>query len=169
MGQELSDGPNGLIQDGASLITCGWDVMQTYQGQFPYRIRHWKGGDRLSLSAKEQAYIRSLPMDSVEEPEETAMEPEESVPAEPEQTQPVAEKRIDNAEKRNYIEQQILDTLTPDEQTLIHILEQGQRHVDDIIAESGLSAARVLSSLTLLEVKGYVCQNPGKRFDLNSK
>ena len=39
--------------------------------------------------------------------------------------------------------------------------------MDDIVAKTGLPVARVLACLTLLEVKGYVKQEPGKRFTLN--
>ena len=42
-------------------------------------------------------------------------------------------------------------------------------HIDDIIAQSGLSPARVLAELTLLQLKGYVTQEKGKRFTLNIK
>ncbi len=40
-------------------------------------------------------------------------------------------------------------------------------HIDDIVDASGLPAATVLSELTMLQIKGYVTQRPGKRFSLN--
>jgi DNA processing protein len=39
-----------------------------------------------------------------------------------------------------------------------------QRHIDDVIAESGLSAAQVSSSLLVLELKGLVRKLPGNGF-----
>ena len=40
-------------------------------------------------------------------------------------------------------------------------------HVDDIIDLSALPASAVLSELTILQIKGFVSQSPGKRFTLN--
>ena len=37
---------------------------------------------------------------------------------------------------------------------------------DDVIAETGLPTARMLATLTLLQVKGIVKQHPGKRISL---
>lgn len=45
-------------------------------------------------------------------------------------------------------------------------LSDDLRHVDDVIAGSGLPAARVLASLTLLEVKGLAVRHPGKFYSL---
>ena len=43
----------------------------------------------------------------------------------------------------------------------------GPVHIDDIIEKTGLPAAEALSELTLLQIGGYVRQEPGKRFSLN--
>lgn len=40
-------------------------------------------------------------------------------------------------------------------------------HVDDVIERTGIPAAEVLGELTMLQIKGYVSQEPGKRFSLN--
>ncbi len=164
VGLDCCAGSNQLIQDGAGLAATGWDVLQAYQVQFPDRLRRREGGGRLTLSPQDAKYIHR--------PEETEENPSNSggnshIMA---QDPPKTEKRIDNEPKRNYIDlQQVIQTLTQDELDLVNILKNGQMHVDDIILQSGLPAARVLSSLTLLEVKGYVTQQPGKRFDLNLK
>ena len=154
IGLACCEGSNELIRDGAYLVTCGWDVLQLYKAQFPEQLHRWNGGDRLTLSPHDRAYI------------EDDMEPEQSGTKDPPGEAP-GEKRIDNAEKSHYIDlEQIMDSLTQDEQVLMRILQGGRLHVDDLIARSGMPAARVLSSLTLLEIKGYVQQHPGKRFGL---
>ena len=56
--------------------------------------------------------------------------------------------------------------LTPDEEKIVAALENGERLVDDVIAETGLPAGKVLATLTLLEVKGIVKRLPGKRVRL---
>ena len=45
-------------------------------------------------------------------------------------------------------------------------LSGGERLVDQIIAETGLSAGRVSTALTMLVIKGYVAKLPGNRFHL---
>ena len=78
------------------------------------------------------------------------------------------ENGIDNKAKRNYIDlQEKLSALTSDEKAIAAVLISGSCHVDDIVAQTGLPVSRILASLTLLEVKGYVTQEPGKRFHLN--
>lgn len=161
LGQSHSVGSNRLIQEGATLATTGWDVLRVYQPQFPERLRRREGGGRLALTPEEavpgQTEAPILP-NPAENPGKEAQVPGKT------------EKRIDNEPKRNYIDlQQVVKTLTQDERKLVEVLRGGQLHVDDIILQSGLPAARALASLTLLEVKGYVTQQPGKRFDLNLK
>ena len=157
VGLAACEGSNLLLQEGAMLATCGWDVLQGYQARFPDRLRHVSAGEKLTLSPQDAKYLYT------DEPAaQTAPAPS------PRASEP--EKRIDNSEQRNYIDlQQVKDQLTEDELTIVEILRPGQRHVDDIIAQSSMPAARVLASLTLLEVKGYVQQQPGKRFDLHLK
>jgi DNA processing protein len=164
IGLEVCEGSNALIQEGAMLASCGWDILREYEALYPDKLHRRDGGKHLTLSPQD----RSQDADALKpENGETDKKPEKqggnvkNIPSS-------GENRIDNGQKRNYIDlQQIKSTLSPDEQAIVSVLEQGQRHVDDVIAETGLAPARVLSSLTLLEVKGYVTQQPGKRFDLN--
>ncbi len=53
-----------------------------------------------------------------------------------------------------------------DQQTILRALAEGKNHVDDIIAATGFSAAKVLSSMTLLVIRGAVRSHPGKRYTL---
>jgi len=62
-----------------------------------------------------------------------------------------------------------MSTLSDDERTVTSQLSDALRHVDDVIAGSGLPAARVLASLTLLEVKGLAVRHPGKFYSLARK
>ena len=45
-------------------------------------------------------------------------------------------------------------------------LKNGERLVDDVIAETGLSTGRILAVLTMLELKGVIRRLPGKRIIL---
>ena len=59
--------------------------------------------------------------------------------------------------------------LSPEEQTIVDALSGGERLVDDVIAETGLSTGKLLSSLTMLELKGIIKRLPGKRIVLSGK
>lgn len=167
VGLSCCEGSNHLIQEGAGLASCGWDVLEEYQARFPERLHRWNGGEKLTLSPRDRKYIE----EPAPEKKSDISEQKSTKSASKTKTELLKpEKRIDNDQKRNYIDlQQILQTLTPDELVLVETLKDGQLHVDDIIDKSGLPPAIVLASLTLLEVKGYVTQQPGKRFDLNLK
>ena len=60
-----------------------------------------------------------------------------------------------------------LASFPEDQQTVLRTLIRGERHVDEIISESGFSTAKVLSVLTLLVIRGAVRSLPGKRYELN--
>jgi DNA processing protein len=53
--------------------------------------------------------------------------------------------------------------LTAEEEMVAKCLTQEPRQVDEIIARLKLPAAKVMSILTMLTVKGVVCSHPGKR------
>ena len=56
--------------------------------------------------------------------------------------------------------------LSDEERSVVQILEQGERLVDDVIAQTGLPAGKLLSLLTMMELKGVVRRLPGKRIAL---
>ena len=45
-------------------------------------------------------------------------------------------------------------------------LKDGQRLVDDVIAETGLTTGKMLACLTMLELKGVIKRLPGKYITL---
>ena len=49
---------------------------------------------------------------------------------------------------------------------MVSALGSGERLVDDVIAETGLTTGRILALLTMLELKGVVKRLPGKRICL---
>ena len=51
--------------------------------------------------------------------------------------------------------------------SLISVMDRPSMHVDDIIDLAKLPASTVLSELTILQIKGFVSQEQGKRFTLN--
>ena len=56
------------------------------------------------------------------------------------------------------------DKLTDDQRDLLLALEEKPLLADDLMERTQIPARRVLSALTLLQVQGYVTEEPGKRF-----
>ena len=171
IGIASSAGSNQLLQEGAMLVTDGWDIMREYMPRYPEHIHELRGTPPLEL--RQSAQPRQEPVLKVASPVEAPKQQKKSrnplkfvkMAKNPE---PNGENGIDNEPKRNYIDlQEKLSALTADEKTIASVLIPGEQQVDDIVAKTGLPVARVLACLTLLEVKGYVTQEPGKRFTLN--
>ena len=77
---------------------------------------------------------------------------------------------IDNDRDTPYIDhKEIPSGLSPDEQIIVKLLQDGPKPMDDLITQSGKPAGVVLASMTLLEVKGLVTRLPGKLLKLSSK
>ena len=74
---------------------------------------------------------------------------------------------VDISECKDYIDlQDILEHVSQDEGTILKLLQNGPRHVDELVSASGLGAGVVLSNLTMLEIKKYVRRLPGNRYEL---
>ena len=56
---------------------------------------------------------------------------------------------------------------TEDQQAMLRCLLKGEAHVDEIIAATGFSPAKVLAGMTVLTIRGAVRSLPGKRYSLN--
>lgn len=138
---ETSMGTNELIRNGATAISCGWDIMSEYEMRYPGKVHR----------AKAQPA----------EPEKTVPEAhgEDSVPS----------KEIDNAETEAYIDLKAQLAELPQAQLQIMCaIEKNGTHIDEIIEHTGLPTAAVMSNLTILRVKGYIRQLPGNRVSLNT-
>ena len=147
-------GSNALMRDCAKPVTGGADVLCEYE-------RLYAGVD---LSAPQAL---AMPADSLSD---AAVEyaganaPEAGkgfhrlrVPRAA-QLEPAAEAA---REEKMYVDPARLGDA---EKCVLTALTEPGMHIDDIISGSGLSAAEALSGLTLLEIEGYVRQEPGKRF-----
>ena len=142
-----SVGSNALLKDGARPATCAWDVLGDFRRMFPGTLH-----------------------------ERIAPEPEPAAPQAPPETgdgfaqvrRPVAEKRIDKPQSEAYIDLEAqLKSLTTEQLQIVAAIDAPATQVDLIIARTRLPASKVLAELTVLQIRGVVRQEPGKRFSLN--
>ena len=146
-------GSNALLRDGAIAVGSGWDVVSEYAALYPDKIRK-ENGEFLYLTQEE----KTMPIVA----ERPAPEKKKSPFDRKKEKKPV-----DKEEKKSYSDQQdIWNSLSPEEQILLKPLQNGDALVDDLIAASGLGTGKVLSMLTILQIRGVVKLLPGKRVTL---
>lgn len=158
-------GSNQLLRDGAIMVSSGWDVVSEYEGLYPNSLRKDLGQCRQTAYPEEVQFAA----DSEKQYEKVAQDIQkpEQIRNLKKKLDKIDKKDIDNAASRPY---SVVDTvsipLSDEEKSVIQILEQGERLVDDVIAQTGLPAGKLLSLLTMLELKGVVRRLPGKRIAL---
>ncbi len=156
-------GSNRLLRDGAIAVSSGWDILSEYERMYPDKIH------REDAPGRQTAY------------------PDEVLRAASEQEQPVPKvaqkpktpgkkgtlnketdkKSIDKPTSGPYIDlNDTLSKLSPDERAIVTAVKDGERLVDDVIAETGLTTGKLLATLTMLELKGIIRRHPGKRISL---
>jgi len=155
-------GSNRLLRDGAIAVSSGWDVMSEYEGMFPDKIR--KDEKKLTMTA----YADEVALVAETEREEPKVAQKPAIPKKkPRPKQKTDKKVIDNGSKPPYSDVNTdLASLSPEERAIADTLMQGEKLVDDVIAETGLSTAKVLAHLTILEIRGIIQRLPGKRVRL---
>lgn len=140
-GAPLSRGCNQLLRDGASLTESGWDVMQTYLCRYPDAVRedHTLPPPKAAGAVQDKRPAQAAPG-----------LPGEALSAHP--TAPVCVPA---------------PSLTDEQRAIVDALRDGPLQLDALIDRVGLSAARVLPQLTLLEIKRIILQKPGKRYEFS--
>ena len=138
-------GSNRLLREGAILIQTGQDGMEEYQSLFPDRIR-----------------IVETPPEKTEQPEQAA-KPE----AVPDGKAFFRFREPNRKEDPDSVLAGQLGTLTENQLKIVSVMDRPSMHVDDLIDLTQLPASVVLSELTILQIKGFVRQEQGKRFTLN--
>ena len=145
----MSRGTNRLIQRGeAKLILSADDILEEFRDLYPHRLR-----DPEPLTAQE---------------EEERLAPSQEVPT-GKSTRPKKEKTVsppvDGEEKRAYITlKDDTEGWTDDERAVLTALQSGGGCPDDLVERTQIPARRVLSALTLLQLRGCAEERAGKRF-----
>ena len=156
-------GSNSLLRDGAIAVSSGWDVLSEYQALYPDKIRKDTAPVQLRAYPDEAGDSSKNIQKSTSKVEQKPRLPKENQNLKEE----TEKKSIDKTASSAYIDvNEILPKLSEGEQKIVLALKNGQRLVDDVIAETGLTTGKLLSSLTMLELKGIIRRLPGKRIEL---
>lgn len=131
-------GSNRLLRSGAIAVSSGRDVMEEYELLYPEKLLPKKGLDKPKKTEKQEP--------------------------KPEAPEILKKKTIDNGNPPPYSGQNdILQGLSADEQTVMTAIGTGIESVDDVIAKTGLPSGKVLGILTMLEIRKKIVRHPGKR------
>ena len=145
-----------LLRDGATPVSCGWDVVGEYSALFPERIRR----DTLEMPCGAGFF------QGESTPARVAQKAASPVPATTLSGE-TDKKDIDKEPSGLYSDvNKQMPKLTADEQQIADALKDGPRLVDDVIAETGLTTGRMLAGMTMLELKGILKRLPGKHIAL---
>ena len=137
-------GTNRLLKEGATPVTCGWDVMREFAALYPNRIRRWT------------------------QTEERAPEAAPSRADSPENGSVGGKKEIDKEKGAAYIDlREQLGSLSETQLKIVSAIDKEPTHIDDIVEKTGLGTATVLTQLTVMTVRGIVRRVPGNRVALN--
>lgn len=148
-------GSNALMREGAIPVRNGWDVVSEYRNLYPDKIRSDRSTVQSAgymgeeISEKKVAQKAKTPRNSVETPETEG------------------KVSIDNTSSAPYYDnRERFEKLPEHQRKIAQLLLDGEQLVDDVIAQSQMSAGEVLSQLTLMEIQGIVVRKPGKRVAL---
>lgn len=141
-------GTLALLKEGAKLVTDGWEVLSEFAPLYPEKLR---------------------PDRQEKPPEEPAAAPAPKKPR-PGRAEPGSDKKsVDKKKEAGYIDwKDQLASLTEDQLKIIAAIDKNASHIDDIIENTGLPAATVLAQLTLLEIRGFVRREAGRRVALKT-
>jgi len=156
------EGSNQLLRDGAIPVFSGWDVVSEYQALYPDKICRNRADthqtaypDEVRLASETDKIPAKVAQNVCKPKEKTSGQEKDK------------KKVIDNTAPSPYIDvNDILPKLSAEESSIVEALKNGERLVDDVIAETGMTTGRLLALLTMLELKGVVCRLPGKRISL---
>ena len=143
-------GSHGLLRDGAIPVRDGWDVVGEYASMYPGKVRPAVDGTT-EIQPKNAQKVAQKPLS----PANKRPKPETK-----------EKKPIDNGTAPIYSDTKELPAdLTQNQRCITKLLEKPCL-VDELIAQSGLSAGQVAVELTLLEIRGVIRRLPGNRVSL---
>ena len=155
-------GSNRLLRDGAVAVSSGWDILSEYEQQFLGKIRK---NDATVLPEGDDAVC---PVAARSEKNQPKVAQKAKLFGKDTLSKQNEDKLvIDNGGASPYSDvEDRRPPLLPEEQRIVSALSHQPRLIDDVLAETGLPSAKLLSVLTLLQVKGIVKQHPGNHISL---
>lgn len=144
----LSRGPNLLIQKGeAKLVMDAWDILEEYRYSYPHKIH-----PRMPVMLQDET---------------------KTVAPTPPRRQKAQQEAVHKAPQELPRDVVVIDrskepeAVTDDEEMILACLQGKAITAEEIIEQTKLPARRVMSALTMLQLRGLISEQAGKRFHTN--
>ena len=150
-------GSNALLREGAIAVRNGWDVVGEYEALYPQKVHPMKENAQMPAPESwetDAPKVAQKPLSPTKKPTVDRKK---------------VKKPIDKEEKQPYSDLVSVLPKLPENQRRIVELLTAPMLVDEVIAQTGLSAGAVSVALTMLEIKGVVQRLPGNRVELKHK
>ncbi len=145
------EGSNTLLQEGATPVFCGWDILSNYEFLYPGKLQKH----------------RKSPLYGAESTPAKVAQPTQIPAGNAPEGESRRKKFIDNEENSTY---SVLENRNPalsaEEQAVLAQLTREPKETAELIVKLNMPSGKVLSVLTMLTVKGLVAKHPGGRFSL---
>lgn len=147
-----SGGTNRLIRLGTAKLTeKAWDILEEYVDRYPGKLGKVRPLGREAEAQRLESVSRPGKAPKEEPVAGTRQDP--------------TEKAVDKSGQVEYIVwKEHAGELTDDQRDVLLALDGGVLSTDELIERTQIPARRVLSALTLLQVRGQVAETPEKRF-----
>lgn len=165
VGEMNSSGTNGLIQQGAKMVTTALDILDVYAGLYPITIKVEKAvyrssGQNINLSSsfdnKQTATARVKRNRTIISDTEGNLN-EESL-------RDINDNRAEDLKIKNTTASKNPVILSENEQQIYDLLNDGIPATADTLARKGFPISHVLTVLTMLEIKGIIKVLPGGQY-----
>lgn len=145
-----SRGANHLIQQGEAKLTMGtWDILEEYQHSYPHKIRV---REESAVRPDKKVSVRVKPVGDKKVPSRKPS-PEVAVPVAVETKKKALNLKDDP------------QAVTDDERELLRHLDKGDMTAEELIEKTGLAARRVMSAMTMLQIRKMVEETKPGRFE----
>ena len=155
-----SQGSNEFMRDAAKPVMSGWDVLCEYDRIYPDKIKRPESSSGGPLERPNRPETRAATKAA------TGADSDENDADSDNIRDNLTKKEIDKGNGKAYIDIEKLMALNEDQLLIVAAMENLElpAHIDEIIGRTELTAQKVLSELTLLQIKGLVSETGAKRF-----
>ena len=160
----LSQGCNALLRDGAFAASSGWDILRRYEFRYPKTVARAicpplpeaTGNGQQGSGIKDQgsgdggcgSFGSAALCSGRQERDADAIRA-----------------AIGRPQKERAAELDLSD-LTPVQRQIAEALTDGPLQLDSLIDKTGMPASQILPQLTVLQIKKFISQKPGKIYEL---